>query len=82
MISVMVNPNGHIGEQIKLIRKKKNIRVEDACNKLSLLIGREVPRINWYDYESKEKLHFDRVVAMLTALGIKNIMIDDYKSYG
>lgn len=80
MVSVLLDPNKNIGQQIKKVREKKNISVSDACEKFFSLTGVKMSRVAWYSYESKDKIHFDKLVSMLTCLGIKNIFIDDYKS--
>ena len=82
MSSFLIDPNKGIGPQIKLAREKKNIKVADACKKFESLTGSKMSRVTWYASESKDSLHFDKVVAMLTAIGIENIFIDDYTGNG
>ena len=79
-VSVVVNPNKPLGPQIRHQRETKNISVQAAADSLSVLTGKKENRQQWYNQESKTDIGFRDTVLLFTALGFKNIYIDDYRT--
>jgi hypothetical protein len=79
-VSVMVDPNKHLGAQIRLQRETKNISVQAAADSLSALTGKKENRQQWYNQESKGDIGLRDTVLLFTALGFKNIYVDDYRT--
>jgi hypothetical protein len=79
-VSVMIDPNKPLGAQIRHQRETKNISVQAAADSLSVLTGKNESRQQWYNQEAKDDLGLRQAVVLFTALGFKNIYIDDYRT--
>ena len=80
-ITVLIDPNKHVGLQLKKARERKGFSVREAFNaynQLAPVKRRITTTVAYYNKENRSDIGLSEICLMLAAIGIKNLIIDDY----
>ena len=84
-ITVMIDPNKHIGEQLQKARKDKGYSVTQAMaayNNLAPEDKRITTSVAYYNKEKRADIGLSEICLMLAAIEVKNVLVDDYGHNG
>lgn len=80
-VTVFLNPNSHIGVQLKKARESKGYSAAEAMEQYNKIVPakkRVASVVSWYQKERRDDIGLSEICAMMAAIGINNILVDDY----
>ncbi len=79
--TVMLNPNTHIGVQLKKARESKGYSATQAMEEYNKVVPTKkvvASVVSYYQKERRAEVSIGEICAMMKAIGVNNILIDDY----